>query len=59
MSARCRGRRVSHRRAHRAGAIIGTETIPSPWVFVRPFMGPRVTVRVGKPFYPPKAARIT
>jgi 1-acyl-sn-glycerol-3-phosphate acyltransferase len=40
-------------------AIIGTETIPWPWVFVRPFMGPRVVVRIGKPFYPPKADRIT
>ena len=40
-------------------AITGTETIPWPWVFVRPFMGPRVVVRIGKPFYPPKAERIT
>lgn len=40
-------------------AITGTEKIPWPWVFVRPFMGPKVTVRIGKPFYPPKAERIT
>jgi 1-acyl-sn-glycerol-3-phosphate acyltransferase len=40
-------------------AITGTETISWPWVFVRPFMGPRVVVRIGKPFYPPKAERIT
>jgi 1-acyl-sn-glycerol-3-phosphate acyltransferase len=40
-------------------AITGTENIPWPWVFVRPFMGPKVTVRIGKPFYPPKAERIT
>jgi len=40
-------------------AITGTETIPWPWVFVRPFIGPRVTVRIGKPFFPPKADRIT
>lgn len=40
-------------------AITGTEHIPWPWVFVRPFVGPRVTVRIGKPFYPPKAERIT
>jgi 1-acyl-sn-glycerol-3-phosphate acyltransferase len=40
-------------------AITGTQNIPWPWVFVRPFFGPRVTVRIGKPFYPPKAERIT
>ncbi len=40
-------------------AITGTETISWPWVFVRPFIGPQVTVRFGKPFYPPKAERIT
>ncbi|MHB8375401.1 MAG: lysophospholipid acyltransferase family protein [Dehalococcoidia bacterium] len=40
-------------------AITGTETIPWPWVFFRPFIGPRVTVRIGKPFYPPHAERIT
>ncbi|MBI5285548.1 MAG: 1-acyl-sn-glycerol-3-phosphate acyltransferase [Chloroflexi bacterium] len=40
-------------------AISGTEHLPWPWLFVRPFIGPRVTVRIGKPFYPPKAERIT
>jgi 1-acyl-sn-glycerol-3-phosphate acyltransferase len=40
-------------------AITGTETIPWPWVFIRPFMGPKVVVRIGKPFYPPKAERIS
>ena len=40
-------------------AITGTEKIPWPWLFVRPFMGPRVTITFGKPFYPPKAERIT
>jgi 1-acyl-sn-glycerol-3-phosphate acyltransferase len=40
-------------------AITGTETIPWPWVFVRPFIGPKVSVRIGEPFYPPKAERIT
>ncbi len=32
-------------------AITGTESIPWPWVFIRPFIGPRVNVRIGKPFY--------
>ena len=40
-------------------AIWGTESIPWPWVFVRPFIGPRVYVRVGKPFYPPPVERVT
>ena len=40
-------------------AITGTETVPWPWVFFRPFIGPRVTVRIGRPFYPPHAERIT
>lgn len=40
-------------------AITGTETVPWPWVFFRPFIGPRVTVRIGKPFYAPRAERIT
>lgn len=39
-------------------AITGTETIPWPTVFLRPFMGPRVTITFGKPFYPPPAERI-
>ena len=40
-------------------AITGTEHIPWPFVFLRPFIGPRVTITFGKPFYPPKAERIT
>lgn len=40
-------------------AITGTERIPWPWVFVRPFLGPRVTVTIGEPFYPPKVERVT
>lgn len=40
-------------------AITGTETIPWPTVFFRPFMGPRVTITFGEPFYPPKAERIS
>ncbi len=40
-------------------ALTGSEAIPWPWVFVRPFIGPRVSVRIGQPFYPPPAARIT
>ena len=40
-------------------AITGTEGLPWPWVFVRPFIGPRVTVTIGKAFYPPAADRIT
>jgi 1-acyl-sn-glycerol-3-phosphate acyltransferase len=40
-------------------AITGTEGLPWPWVFVRPFIGPRVTITVGEPFYPPATERIT
>ena len=40
-------------------AITGTESIPWPWVFLRFFMGPKVRVRIGAPFYPPRADRIT
>ncbi|MEX2247321.1 MAG: lysophospholipid acyltransferase family protein [Dehalococcoidia bacterium] len=40
-------------------AITGTEHLRWPWFFVRPFFGPRVTVRIGKPFFPPAAERIT
>jgi 1-acyl-sn-glycerol-3-phosphate acyltransferase len=39
-------------------AITGTEHVPWPWVFFRPFIGPRVTITFGKPFYPPHAERI-
>jgi 1-acyl-sn-glycerol-3-phosphate acyltransferase len=51
--------------AYRTGApiipigITGTEHVPWPWVFVRPFIGPKVTITFGEPFYPPKAERIT
>src|SRR5581483_8900193 len=40
-------------------AIWGTESVPWPWVFVRPFIGPRVYVKIGKPFYPTRVERIT
>jgi len=40
-------------------AITGTQGLPWPWVFVRPFIGPRVTITIGKPFYPPATDRIT
>jgi len=40
-------------------AVTGTQSIKWPWVFVRPFIGPRVTITFGKPFYPPKVDRIT
>jgi 1-acyl-sn-glycerol-3-phosphate acyltransferase len=40
-------------------AIWGTEHIKWPYVFFKPFMHPRVHVRIGKPFFPPKAERIT
>jgi 1-acyl-sn-glycerol-3-phosphate acyltransferase len=40
-------------------AITGSEALPWPWLFIRFFMGPRVTVRIGKPFYPPTTDRIT
>jgi 1-acyl-sn-glycerol-3-phosphate acyltransferase len=52
--------------AYRTGApivpigITGTEDVKWPWVFLKPFIGrPRVVVRIGKPFYPLKAERIT
>jgi 1-acyl-sn-glycerol-3-phosphate acyltransferase len=41
-------------------AITGTEDIKWPWLFLKPFIGtPRVSIRIGAPFYPPKAERIT
>lgn len=40
-------------------AITGTEHLKWPALFFRPFAGPRVTIRFGKPFYPPKVERIT
>ncbi len=40
-------------------AITGTEHLKWPALFFRPFIGPRVTITFGKPFYPPKVERIT
>jgi 1-acyl-sn-glycerol-3-phosphate acyltransferase len=40
-------------------AVTGTEHLKWPWLFVRPFLGPRVTVTFGEPFYPPATERIT
>jgi 1-acyl-sn-glycerol-3-phosphate acyltransferase len=36
-------------------AIAGTEHISWPWVLLRPFLGPRVTIRFGEPFRLPPA----
>jgi 1-acyl-sn-glycerol-3-phosphate acyltransferase len=40
-------------------AIWGTEHLKWPLLFFKPKMHPRVNVRIGAPFYPPKAERIT
>jgi 1-acyl-sn-glycerol-3-phosphate acyltransferase len=40
-------------------AITGTEKLKWPLLFFKPFLGPRVTMRFGKPFYPPAVDRIT
>jgi 1-acyl-sn-glycerol-3-phosphate acyltransferase len=40
-------------------AITGTEHLKWPLLFFKPFVGPRVTITFGKPFYPPKVDRIT
>lgn len=40
-------------------AIWGTEHLKWPILFFKPKMNPRVHVRIGEPFYPPKAERIT
>jgi 1-acyl-sn-glycerol-3-phosphate acyltransferase len=40
-------------------AIWNTEHLKWPFLFLKPKMHPRVHVRIGKPFYPPKAERIT
>jgi 1-acyl-sn-glycerol-3-phosphate acyltransferase len=40
-------------------AITGTEGLKWPFLFFKPFLGPRVTMRIGKPFYPPAVERIT
>jgi 1-acyl-sn-glycerol-3-phosphate acyltransferase len=39
-------------------AITGTEHLSWPWLFVRPFLGPRVTVRIGEPFQLPEVKRV-
>jgi len=67
-----RSRTGSMRKAHpgtamialRAGApilpvaITGTETVRWPWLFLRPFMGPRVRVVIGRPFFLPEVERV-
>ena len=40
-------------------AITGTEGLKWPFLFFKPFLGPRVKMRIGKPFYPPAVERIT
>lgn len=39
-------------------AITGTETVRWPWLFLRPFMGPRVRVVIGRPFFLPEVERV-
>jgi 1-acyl-sn-glycerol-3-phosphate acyltransferase len=40
-------------------AITGTQSLKWPLLFLKPFMGPRVTMTFGEPFYPPAVQRIT
>jgi 1-acyl-sn-glycerol-3-phosphate acyltransferase len=40
-------------------AIWGTEHLKWPFLFLKPLMHPKIHVRIGKPFFPPKAERIT
>ena len=40
-------------------AITGTEHLKWPLLFFKPFLGPRVTMTIGQPFYPPAVQRIT
>ncbi len=40
-------------------AITGTEHFMWPFLFLKPFIGPKVTIRFGKPFYPRAVERIT
>lgn len=40
-------------------AITGTEKLKWPFLFFKPFLGPRVTITFGKAFYPPAVERIT
>ena len=39
-------------------AITGTETVKWPWLFLRPLMGPKVRVVIGRPFFLPEEQRI-
>jgi 1-acyl-sn-glycerol-3-phosphate acyltransferase len=39
-------------------AITGTETVKWPWLFLRPFLGPRVHVVIGQPFFLPEVERV-
>lgn len=40
-------------------AIWGTEHLKWPFLFLKPLMHPKIHVHIGKPFFPPKAERIT
>lgn len=40
-------------------AVTGTEHLKWPLLFFKPFLGPKVTIHFGKPFYPPAVERIT
>lgn len=40
-------------------AVTGTERLKWPFLFFKPFIGPRVTITFGAPFYPPAVERIT
>jgi 1-acyl-sn-glycerol-3-phosphate acyltransferase len=40
-------------------AVTGTEGLKWPLLFFKPFLGPRVTIRFGAPFFPPAVERIT
>lgn len=40
-------------------AVTGTEHLKWPLLFFKPFLGPKVTIRFGKPFYLPAVERIT
>jgi 1-acyl-sn-glycerol-3-phosphate acyltransferase len=39
-------------------AVTGTETVKWPWLFLRPFLGPRVRVVIGQPFFLPEVERV-
>jgi 1-acyl-sn-glycerol-3-phosphate acyltransferase len=40
-------------------AVTGTEGLKWPFLFFKPFLGPRVMIRFGPPFYPAAVERIT